>query len=82
MASAGVLLGLTPTILAAVGSSTDETAVLFTLSKRPLLAIFLAGGSPAVFPMRSFEYQDPIKLLRERRGRVCLLQNRGENDCI
>jgi len=65
-----VLLGLTPTILAAVGSSADETAMLFILSKRPLLAVFLAGGSPAVFPMRSFEYQDPIGLLRERRGRL------------
>jgi hypothetical protein len=70
MASAGVLLGLTPTILAAVGSSADETAMLFILSKRPLLAVFLAGGSPAVFPMRSFEYQDPVGLLRERRGRL------------
>jgi hypothetical protein len=70
IASAGVLLGLTPTILAAVGSSADETAMLFILSKRPLLAVFLAGGSPAVFPMRSFEYQDPIGLLRERGGRL------------
>lgn len=80
MASAGVLLGLTPTILAAVGSSSDETAMLFILSKRPLLAVFLAGGSPAVFPMRSFEYQDPIKILRERRGRIYppMLSNNGQ----
>jgi hypothetical protein len=80
MASAGVLLGLTPTILAAVGSSADETAMLFILSKRPLLAVFLAGGSPAVFPMRSFEYQDPIGLLRERRGRLYPpeLTNKGQ----
>jgi hypothetical protein len=80
MASAGVLLGLTPTILAAVGSSTDETAMLFILSKRPLLAVFLAGGSPAVFPMRSFKYRDPIKLLKERRGRLYppKLSDKGE----
>jgi hypothetical protein len=70
MASAGVLLGLTPTILAAVGSSADETVMLFILSKRPLLVVFLVGGSPAIFPMRSFEYQDPIGLLRERGGRL------------
>ena len=63
-----MLLGLTPTILAAVGSSAEETAMLFILSKRPLLAVFLAGGSPAVFPMRSFEDQDPIGLLKKRPG--------------
>jgi hypothetical protein len=80
MASAGVLLGLTPTILAAVGSSAEETAMLFILSKRPLLAVFLAGGSPAVFPMRSFEDQDPIGLLQERPGRLYppRLSNKGQ----
>jgi len=70
MAGAGVLLGLTPTILAAVGSSADETAMLFDLSRRPLLAILLAAGSPAVFPLRSFEHRDPLAILREREGRL------------
>jgi len=70
MAGAGVLLGLTPTILAAVGSSADETAMLFDLSRRPLLAVLLAAGSPAVFPLRSFEHRDPLAILREREGRI------------
>jgi hypothetical protein len=80
MASAGVLLGLTPTILAAVGSSAEETAMLFILSKRPLLAVFLAGGSPAVSPMRSFEDQNPIGLLKRRLGRLHppRLSNKGQ----
>jgi len=70
MAGAGVLLGLTPTILAAVGSSADETAMLFDLSRRPFLAVLLAAGSPAVFPLRSFEHRDPLAILRERDGRL------------
>ncbi|KAH8588812.1 hypothetical protein B0O99DRAFT_554606 [Bisporella sp. PMI_857] len=70
MNSAGVLLGLMPTILAAVGSSADETSMLSVISRRPLLALLLATGSPAVFPRRSFEHRDPIGILREREGRL------------
>ncbi|KAI9764471.1 MAG: hypothetical protein M1840_008397 [Geoglossum simile] len=70
MASADVLLGLTPTILAAVGSSAYETSLLFIIAKRPFLALCLSIGSPAVFPIRSFDYRDPIGALKEREGRL------------
>lgn len=68
MQSAGVLLGLTPTILTLVGSSTAETALLSL--RRLLLAFFLTAGSPSVNPIRAFEYHDPIVTLRNRRGHV------------
>ena len=70
MASAKVLLGLTPSILATLGSSADETSLLFIIARRPLLALCLAAGSPAVFPIRSFDYRDPIGALKEREGRL------------
>jgi hypothetical protein len=68
MQSAGVLLGLTPTILSLVGSSTAETALLSL--RRPFLAFFLAAGSPSVNPIRAFEYHDPIAALGNRNGHV------------
>ncbi|ERF73914.1 hypothetical protein EPUS_05926 [Endocarpon pusillum Z07020] len=66
MASAQVLLGLTPTILATLGSSPLETAMLAIVARRPLLALFLAAGSPSVFAFRSFEYTKAIEDLPER----------------
>lgn len=38
-----------PTILALVGSNVQETAVIFILRRRPLLALCLAVGSPVVY---------------------------------
>ena len=70
MASAQVVLGLTPTMLAVLGPSTEETSVLFVVGRRPLLALCLAAGCPAVFPMRSFDPQDPVGILKEREGRL------------
>lgn len=70
MASAQVLLGLTPTMLAVLGPSTEETSLLFVVGRRPLLALCLAAGCPAVFPMRSFDNQNPVGLLEEREGRL------------
>ncbi|KAH8585554.1 hypothetical protein B0O99DRAFT_696354 [Bisporella sp. PMI_857] len=52
MASAGVLLGLMPTIIASAGSTLADTALL--VSKRPLLAFLLAIESPSVTPLRIF----------------------------
>lgn len=48
-ASAGVLLGLTPTMLAVLGPSTEEASVLFVVGRRSLLALCLAAGCPAIF---------------------------------
>ena len=70
MASAQVLLGLTPTMLATLGPSTEETSVLFVVGRRPILSLCIAAGSTALFPMRAFEHRDPVGLLRERGGRL------------
>ncbi|KAE9369141.1 hypothetical protein N431DRAFT_493029 [Stipitochalara longipes BDJ] len=51
MASADVVLGLLPTILALLGSTTPELSLLS--SRRPLLAFLLSIGAPAVSPVRA-----------------------------
>lgn len=66
MAVAAVFLGLMPTILSTVGSSTAESALLSLVARRPLLAFLLAAGSPAVLPLRAFQYYDPSELLQPR----------------
>ena len=70
MASAQVLLGLTPSMLAVLGPSTEETALLCVIGRRPALAMLVAAGSPAVFPMRSFDNRDPLGIIKERQGRL------------
>lgn len=67
--SAQVLPGLAPSMLAVLGPSTEETSLLFVVGRRPFLALCIAAGSPAVFPMRSFEPKDPLELLKDRKGR-------------
>jgi hypothetical protein len=67
MASAAVLLGLAPVILATLGSSTTELSLLS--SQRPALAFLLVLGSPAMNPIRTFDYHDPIVDLREKKWR-------------
>lgn len=62
MAAATVLLGLTPTMLAALGSSTSELSRLS--ARRPLLAILMVLGSPAVNPIRTFDYHSPTEDLQ------------------
>ena len=64
MASAGVLLGLMPTMFATIGSTIAETAMISLVAERPLLALLLAAGSPAVAPLRPFEYPEPNKLMK------------------
>ncbi|KAH8648505.1 hypothetical protein BX600DRAFT_442794 [Xylariales sp. PMI_506] len=65
MASAQVVLGLAPTILATLGTGPQETGLLAVVGRRPLLALALAAGSPAVFSIRSFEYIKSIEELQE-----------------
>jgi len=67
MQSAQVLLGLTPTILAILGASTDESATLAVVGKRPLLSLLLACGSPSVYLSRAFEFKDPLEILSKHR---------------
>ncbi|KAH7137270.1 hypothetical protein B0J13DRAFT_76183 [Dactylonectria estremocensis] len=53
-----VVLGLMPTILQSLGSTTAETAVL--ARRRPFLALLLAGGSPAVNMARGSEFLETL----------------------
>lgn len=68
MASAGILLGLMPTILAYAGSNLSETALLIV--RRPMLAFLLAMGSPAMPPLRTFVHEDIPKMLIRRKGGI------------
>lgn len=70
MSSAQVLLGVTPTILAILGSSYTELALLNIVAKRHVLSCLLALGSPSVYMSRAFEFTDPAQLLQDRRGRL------------
>jgi hypothetical protein len=70
MASAAVLLGLTPFILASLGSNTTELALI--ASRRPILAILLVLGSPSVNPIRTFDYPNPAEDLDEGESKLVL----------
>ena len=61
IASAQVVLGVTPWLLASIGSSTAEISLL--ASQKPLLTLFLMLGAPAVLQTRTFEYMHPLKAL-------------------
>ncbi|KAI1819227.1 hypothetical protein F4861DRAFT_157996 [Xylaria intraflava] len=63
-ASAQVVLGLTPPILASLGASADELATLSYVGRRPLLSLLLSIGSPSVFSARAFVFDLPKELLR------------------
>ncbi|KAK2768731.1 hypothetical protein FQN54_000587 [Arachnomyces sp. PD_36] len=67
LASCQVLLGLMPTILAIIASNIQETAMVFVLRRRPLLALCLAVGSPAVYFDRSFKYREQIEGLQRKK---------------
>ncbi|KAJ5448476.1 hypothetical protein N7445_003297 [Penicillium cf. griseofulvum] len=66
MASANVILGLAPMILATLGSDVDETSALAVIGNRPFFALCLTVGSPAVIALRSFDYRDPKAVLNDR----------------
>lgn len=68
LAVSSVLLGLLPTILGMVGSSTSEIGLLAL--RRPVLAFLLSFGSPVVSHIRSFEYRDPIEVLQPKEGSI------------
>ena len=64
MAAASVVLGLLPTILSLAGSSTVEVGLVAL--QRPLLALLLGTTSPAVNPLRTFEYGAPASLMSRK----------------
>ena len=61
-----MLLGLTPTLLAAISPSVGEISLLS--SNRPLLSFLLSPGGPSVFCFRTLSYDDPLERLREADG--------------
>ncbi|PMD16235.1 hypothetical protein NA56DRAFT_753326 [Hyaloscypha hepaticicola] len=70
MASAAVLLGFIPFILASLGSNTIELALI--ASRRPILAILLVLGSPSVNPIRTFDYPNPVEDFDEGESKFVL----------
>lgn len=78
MASAQVLLGLVPTLLATMGAGPQETGILAIVGRNWVLALLLSVGSPAVFPIRSFEHMKSLEDLAQRpMHRPDLLQRLG-----
>ncbi len=69
MASAAVLLGIMPFALSVLGSSSEESALLYVIGRRPILTTLLLAGAPVVVALRPFEYKDPVGILRAREGR-------------
>ena len=59
-------ISLTPSIIATLGASSHETAILSIVARRPVLAGLLAAGSPGVFVVRSLEYVSTLKDLHKR----------------
>ncbi|KAI0156557.1 hypothetical protein GGR57DRAFT_84851 [Xylariaceae sp. FL1272] len=66
--SAQVLLGVTPPILATLGASTDELAMVNVVGRRPLLALLISVGSPSVYLDRIFDFRAPSKMLQLKEG--------------
>jgi hypothetical protein len=59
-----IILGLTPTFLQAVGVGSVQLSLLHL--HRPLLALALSLGSPAILPMHSDSYESTIKDILEK----------------
>ncbi|KAJ4187503.1 hypothetical protein NW755_006995 [Fusarium falciforme] len=70
MTGAQILLGVMPTIVALLGPSHDEIAMLSNVGRRPLLAAGIALASPSAYFSRAFEYSDPTKILYHEKNRL------------
>ncbi|KAF4978226.1 hypothetical protein FZEAL_5331 [Fusarium zealandicum] len=69
MTGAQVVLGVMPTIIALLGPSHDEIAMLSNVGRRPLLAAGIALASPSAYFGRPLEYSDPTKILSHEKNR-------------
>jgi hypothetical protein len=74
MASAAVLLGIMPFALSVLGSSSEESALLYVISRRPVLTTLLLAGGPVLTALRPFEFKNPVDILRAREGRFYSLR--------
>lgn len=75
MASASVVLGVTPPLLAGLGQSLAEISLLS--SQRPVLAFLIALGAPALYPTRVFEYTHPSDALKSLPGNLGITKLRS-----
>ncbi|KAF7507668.1 hypothetical protein GJ744_010221 [Endocarpon pusillum] len=62
MASAGIVLGLMPSLLSSFGPTLAESSTL--VLERPFLSLLLAIGAPAFYPFRAFDDQHPFEALK------------------
>jgi hypothetical protein len=58
-----VVLGLTPSLLGALGPSVGEISVLS--SKVPVISVLITLGAPAIYPTRVLDYDSPELALKE-----------------
>lgn len=63
MGSAGVILGLMPSLLSAMGPSLTESSML--VLERPFLSVLLAIGGPALYPLRPYDQHDALQGWKE-----------------
>jgi hypothetical protein len=63
MASAGVVLGLMPSLLSSLGPTLSESSML--MLERPFLSSLIAIGAPAFYPFRPFDHQDPLEAFQK-----------------
>ena len=66
MQSATIILGLMPTILSYIGPTVGEMALIS--SHRPVFAVLLMLGAPAVFATRPFDFNSPSESLKKNGG--------------
>lgn len=66
--TAGIVLGILPTLLSWIGVSISETALLS--AHRPILSFLLSLAAPAIWPTRVFEYTNPSELLAKGPGKL------------
>lgn len=69
MSAAAVLLGIAPTIISQVGSSLEETSLLFT--RQPVLALLVGLVRPAICPTPPFSDASPLNRLYDQVGLAC-----------
>ncbi|KAI1409701.1 hypothetical protein F5Y13DRAFT_203105 [Hypoxylon sp. FL1857] len=63
LATAGVVLGLLPTMLSITSSMTNEVGLVAL--RRPVLGLLLAAGAPSANALRTFQQPEPAQLLLE-----------------
>lgn len=82
MTGAQVLLGVMPTVLSLLSASVDELAMVMTVSRRPILALLLAFGSPSAYFSRAFSYPTAHEILNRHPDRKTLWQPKTSSQKI